>query len=173
MGPALQVETVAAEVKAVEALVEEWANKSLQTSNNTTQNHIVALKQAKGAYSLARFAFAWKERSLRLAHLKVHTLTRDCMRQLKDTEAQMSEKATLLEKRLAKENAEMKQLTETLEKVQDVEKTLPPQLEAMKENISSLQQKANMAKQGYTAVHHFGLVPITAPALLCIKCGER
>uniref|UniRef100_A0A7S0N2N7 Kinetochore protein SPC25 n=1 Tax=Pyramimonas obovata TaxID=1411642 RepID=A0A7S0N2N7_9CHLO len=119
MGPALQVEAVQGEVKAVEALVNEWANKSLQTSNNTTQNHLVALKQAK-----------------------------DCMQQLKETEAEMSEKATLLEKRLAHEHAEVQQLTETLEKVQGIEKSLPPQIDAMKENISSLQQKANTAKQG-------------------------
>ena len=103
MGPALQVEAVQGEVKAVEALVDEWANKSLQTSHNTTQNHLAALKQAKGTHCcLPKRVVSVSSRVFGCSNPPLGFVlpdSTDCMQQLKATEAEMSEKATLLEKR--------------------------------------------------------------------------
>mmetsp|Transcript_21049 Transcript_21049/g.35322 ORF Transcript_21049/g.35322 Transcript_21049/m.35322 type:complete len:242 (+) Transcript_21049:300-1025(+) len=119
MGPVLQVEALQGQVKAVEDFVDEWASKSIDTSNRVRQEHVGALKQAK-----------------------------ENMKQLKETEAKMSKKAEKLEQRLTQESAEMEQLTDSLGKVQEAEKALPPKIETIKENISSLQQAADVTKQG-------------------------
>lgn len=54
----LQVEALQEQVKAVEDFVDEWASKSIDTSNRVHQEHVGALKQAKGMNASIYFALS-------------------------------------------------------------------------------------------------------------------